>query len=450
MIKRLMEKYKRMSPNDKIVLRHTAGAFLVKGLSLCVSLFTIPAYLRFFHDEMALGLWFTVLSVLNWILNFDLGIGNGLRNHLTTALAEGRREDARRHISSAYLSVGGLVMVMSAIFLFAFSFVNWNAVFNIETQIVSSDALYLSVAIVFFGIMLQFFFKLISSVLYAMQKSSVNNFLNLATSVLTILCVTIIPSGSNDRNMIVMAVVHALAVLLPLLAATVVVFAQKRMRDIRPSLRFFSKTHAKGILSLGSVFLLVQVFYMLIMSTNDYLITALCSPDAVVDYQIYYKLFSLGGTVFALALTPIWSAVTKAFAEKDYAWIRSLYKKLCLLATLATACEFLIVPFLQLGVNLWLGDEAIQTSMVFGAVFAAQCSLMCWNSVLSSITNGLGKLKMQLIGFGVGAVFKIVLSWLFVQMTHSWIGVPLANVVALGIYCTAEPLYIRKLLKDKG
>ncbi len=448
-MKRWIEKYKHMSQNNKIVLRHTIGAFLVKGLSLCVSLFTMPAYLRFFHDEMALGLWFTVLSVLNWILNFDLGIGNGLRNHLTSALAEDRRDDARRYVSSAYLSIGALVLVMSAVFLFAFSFVNWNAVFNIETQVVSSKALYLSVAIVFFGIMLQFFFKLISSVLYAIQKSSINNFLNLITSILTVLCVMIIPSGSNDRNMIVMAIVHAVAVLLPLLVATVVVFAKKSMRDIRPSPRFFGKTHAKGILSLGGVFLLVQVFYMLIMSTNDYLITALYSPDAVVDYQIYYKLFSLGSMVFSLTLTPIWSAVTKAFAEKDYRWIRSLYKKLCLFAGIATVGEFLIIPFLQLGVNLWLGDEAIQTSVAFAAVFAIEGGLMCFNSVLSSITNGLGKLKTQLICFGIGAVLKIALSWIFVQTLDSWIGVPLATTVAVGLYCIAEPITINKLLKEK-
>ncbi len=448
MIEKITNKLKGLSGKDKIVLKNTLGAFTVKGLSLIVSLFTMPAYLKFFNDEMALGLWFTVLSVLTWILNFDLGIGNGLRNHLALSLAAKKHDDAHKYISSAYISIAAIVVLLSALFLVLFDFINWNAVFNIETAIVSQKALNLTVKIVFIGIMFQFLFKLISSVLYAMQKSSVNNFLSLITSVITVICVVSLPSGSNDRNIIVMAVVHALAVLIPLLAATAVVFLKKEMRPLAPSFHAFSLSHTKKILSLGTVFLLVQVFYMLIMSTNDYLITAFYSPDAVVDYQIYYKLFHLGSTVFALALTPIWSAVTKALAEKDFNWIRSLYKKLCFVALSATACEFLIIPFLQFGVDLWLREEAIKTSIPYAAVFAMMGSLLIWNSVFSSIANGLGKLKTQLICFGIGSVLKIFASWGLVMLLDSWIGVPIANVLSMGVYCVAEPFVIKKTLKS--
>ena len=158
------------------------------------------------------------------------------------------------------------------------------------------------------------------------------------------------------------------------------------------------------------------------------------------------KLFK--GTVFALALTPIWSAVTKAFAEKDLNWIRSLYKKLCVIALLATACEFLIIPFLQLGVNLWLREDAIKTSIPYAAIFAMMGSLLIWNSVFSNIANGLGKLKTQLICFGIGSVLKIFASWGLVMLLDSWIGVPIANVLAMSVYCIAEPFVIKKTLKS--
>ena len=82
------KKWDDISENNKIVLKNVMGAFLVKGLGVIVSLFTMPAYLRFFNNDIVLGLWFTVLSVLHWILNFDFGIGNGLRNHLSEELAK--------------------------------------------------------------------------------------------------------------------------------------------------------------------------------------------------------------------------------------------------------------------------------------------------------------------------------------------------------------------------
>ena len=57
-----------------------------------------------------------------------------------------------------------------------------------------------------------------------MQKSSINNFLVLCTNTMVLIATLVYPSGSNDTNVIVMAVIHAITVALPLLVATIVVF----------------------------------------------------------------------------------------------------------------------------------------------------------------------------------------------------------------------------------
>ena len=96
----ILARLKGISEKNTIIYKNVIGAFAVKGASLILSLFTMPAYMRFFEDEQILGVWFTLLSVLSWILNFDLGIGNGLRNNLTSALAMGDRNAAKEYISS--------------------------------------------------------------------------------------------------------------------------------------------------------------------------------------------------------------------------------------------------------------------------------------------------------------------------------------------------------------
>lgn len=449
MFKKVISKYKNMSENNKIVFSNVIGALGVKGLSLLVSLFTMPAYLRFFDDQAALGLWFTILSVLSWILNFDLGIGNGLRNHLSRTITQKDNEETKKYLSSAYLSIGVLCVFISVVFIFVFDFINWNKVFNISTDIVSSNALLLSVKIVFAGIMIQMFLRLINSVFYALQKSSVNNFLHLCGTVLALMCVLIIPSGNNDRNVIVMAIVHLIAVIIPLIVATVVAFCGKELKNAIPSIKAFSKKHAKEVLSLGGTFLFVQLAYMLIINTNEFLITYLTSSEEVVNYQIYHKLFTLGGTVFSLALTPVWSAVTKAFTEKNFNWINSLYKKLLLISGVGFLLEFLLIPFLQIFINLWLGAEAIKVNFAYGLAFAALGGLIMFNSAFSSIANGVGELRTQAIFFGIGAVAKIPIAWVLVNITNSWIGVVWANVIALLIYCLVQPLWLKKYL-DKN
>lgn len=449
MVKRFIEKFEGLSENNKIVVKNMLGAFAIKGISLLVSLFTMPAYLRFFNGEASLGLWFTILSVLNWILNFDLGIGNGLRNNLTKAITENRTEEARKYISSAYVSIGVLCGAISIVFIAFFDFIDWNRVFNVKASIVSPEALLVTVKIVFAGIMLQLFLKLITSIMYALQLSSVNNFLNLCTSVMNIIAVSLLPSDSNDDNMIVMAVVHTLSVVFPLILATAIIFSRERLRACAPSFRSFSFDHARAVLTLGGAFLFVQLTYMVVMNTNEYLINLFCGNSAVVDYQIYYKLFSLGATAFSLALTPVWSAVTKALAEMNYRWIKSIYKKMLLLAGVCGIIELMLVLFLQRFVNIWLGDAAVCVSRSYGFAFAMLCIFMIFNSVLSSVANGIAELKTQTICFAVGATLKVPIAWLLVKAMGSWIGVVWANVIVLCIYCIVQPITIDKNLKKK-
>ena len=173
------------------------------------------------------------------------------------------------------------------------------------------------------------------------------------------------------------------------------------------------------------MFLFIQLAYMVIMCTNEYMITWFTSNEHVVDYQIYHKLFTLGGTFFSLALTPIWSAVTKALTEKNYNWINSIYKKFLVISTIGVAVEFLLIPFLQIFINLWLGEDAINVNLTYGFAFASLGALMIFNSTFSSIANGVGELKTQAIFFGIGAITKIPLAWILVQVMQSWIGAPL-------------------------
>lgn len=448
MIKKVLEKLRNAGENDKIVYKNVLGAFLVKGCALFVTLYTLPSYIKFFNNDEVLGLWFTILSLLNWILNFDLGIGNGLRNHLSTAISLGNKEDVKRYISSAYISIGAIVTVLSVIFPFVIYKVDLNNLLSIEKTEISPKALYITAVIVFVGVMVQFWLKLINSVLYALQKSSVNNFLVLCTNVMILVVAVVFPSGTNDRNIIVMAIVHAVAVALPLLVATVSVFA-KKLRYAIPRIKYFSKEHGKKVLSLGGIFFFIQIAYMIIMSTNEFLITKTSGNADVVDYQAYYKLFSLASTVFALALTPLWSVITKAKAENNIGWIKSTYKKFMLLGGVFCIGEFGLVVLMEPLMKIWLGADSLPEISYFSGIMCALLGCaMIMNGVFSNIANGTGELKVQAVCFGIGAVLKIPLSYILVSLLGSWNGVVLANIICMGIYCIIQPISLIKYFKN--
>ena len=107
--------------NTRSVLTNAILSFGVKGVSLIIALFTTPAYMRYFSDNGVLGIWFTLLAVLSWILSCDMGIGNGLRNKLTITFSGGDDVQTKKLISSAYCLTGLLSFLSNLLIGMSFS-----------------------------------------------------------------------------------------------------------------------------------------------------------------------------------------------------------------------------------------------------------------------------------------------------------------------------------------
>jgi len=431
------------SDKDKVVIKNIVAAFVIKGGALLISFFSLPAYIRYFDNNEVLGVWYTILSVLTWILAFDFGIGNGLRNKLVGALVRNDKTEVKQNVSSAYFVIGGIVLLVTSLGSIVSPYINWNSVFNISETLVSPATMLFMVTCVFFTIMLQFFLRLISFVLYALQKSALNNLMALITSVTQLMFVILFPYVNTETNIKVLSVVYLLCVNVPLFIATIIIFATK-LKGCYPSFKFLNKSAAKSILQLGGVFFWNQIMYMLITNTNSILITKFIGPGSVVDYQIYYRLFLVPGMLFMLALTPMWSAITKAFEEKDGAWINKYFKLLNRLVMMVILCEFLIVPFLQILVNIWLGENTISINYINAMIFALFGSVFIYVSVLSTFACGMGKMKLQAIFFTIGVGVKFILIYIGFTLYNNWIIIVLSDIIILLPYCLFQLIAFKK------
>lgn len=444
----MLKKIRSLTGNNKTIALNVMGAFVVRGAALILSLFTMPAYLRFFNDNTTLGIWYTILSVLNWVLMFDLGLGNGLRNKLPACMIDKDRQKAKEYISSTYAGTCMVVLAWALIGVVVIRFVHWNTFLNIDEQSVSSYALRTSISITFGGVMLQFVLKTITSILYALQKSAVVNFLQLITSALTLILVSVIPSVGTEQNLIHMAIVNAVAANIPFLIATILVFLTE-LKGYAPHLKDVSIGRIKEVLNIGITLLWLTLVTMVISSTNELLITKMTNSSNVVYFQVYFKIFNTISSVFALALAPIWSAVTKASAEKQYSWIRKLYDRLLTMALGVFACELLVIPFMQILVNIWLGKNYIKVDYGIAAVFAVSSSIFFLHNVNTSVGNGMSFFQIQKKWMTFAAIIDIPLAWIFVKLTGSWVGIIVANILALLPFETIEILGFKKMIKDR-
>ena len=189
--------------------------------------------------------------------------------------------------------------------------------------------------------------------------------------------------------------------------------------------------------------------YMLLANTNPFLISWLSGPQYVVDFQIYSRPFGVVSSLFTLALTPIWSAVTEATAKADFVWIGRIFRRLSRLALIATFAIFAFVAALQPFVNLWLGRDSIDIDAVYGLAFAASASVFAWNGVISSIVNGTGALRIQARMLTIGVVLKIVVATTLTRATGDWIWIVLSDVVALMPYLIVQSAWLRRFTRRR-
>lgn len=428
---------------DQQVIKNMLGTFAIKGGAMFISLFTMPAYIRYFDNQIVLGLWFTVLSVMIWVLSFDFGIGNGLRNKLVGVIIAGDKKGIKTYISSAYIINAGIVIIITFLGFLISHFIDWNLIFNVDKNTISAETMLFTVRCIFTGVMLQFLLRLISSILYAMQKSAVTNLLALITSVTQLIFILLVPTYDIETNLKMLSLAYVAFVNVPLIGASIIVF-HTELSNCAPDFKCFDKFKAIGVLTLGGIFFWNQIMYMIITVTNEFFITQFSGPEYVVEYQIYNKLFTLVGSLFMLALVPMWSAITQALIEKDIVWLEKTYRMLNYMVILAVGCELSLIPFLQLIINIWLGRSTISVNYLFAIIFALYGSLFIYQSVLSTIVCGMGKIRLQAICYTVAVICKFVIVYFGMEICNSWVVVILANLLILLPYCILQPRYIKK------
>lgn len=447
-----MKKYKNKikkylkDPEEKNFIINVLMAFGVKGLSLLISVFATPLYIRYFNNNAVLGIWYTILSLLTWVSVADLGLGNGLRNKLTTVLAESKFGLAKKYISSTYAALFCIMMPLAIIGSIIIFKADLNSFFGVTNEEINRSALNCGVSILFIGITISFIIKPINNIIYALQKSSINNFISLCTSVIPLAYIIVSAPADSGTNFLRLSIIHVIAIEIPLIIATIIVFKGSIIQKCLPGLKYIELSVAKEMMGFGLQFFGAQIFFMMIMSTNELIISRLYNSAYVVQYNVYYKLFTLAGSIFTLALTPLWSKITRDLTLKKYKTIKNTLSVLYLFSGLAMLANFILVIALQRVLDIWLGSNTFEVDYVTAIIFAFFGGSYIFNTALTTVANGLGKMKSQIVIYSIGALFKLPVILLVRKFTDNWNVVTLYNAIVLTIFCVAEIMILKRMI----
>lgn len=363
----------------------------IKGADTLVYLLLVPLTLGYLN-AYEYGIWLTLNSILSWINSFDIGLGNGLRNKLAAAIAEGDKEKGRSYVSTTFFM---LIILMVIIFVVAsciIYIVDWYGILNVDEGTVSNLREIVLISFLFFCI--NFVLKFIGNVYQALQLPAINYLISFGGHLLSLVVIFIL-TKTIPGSLLWVAVVYSAAPPIVYAICYPVTFA-KLYPYLSPSLKLFDIRYLKELLSLSVLFFIIQIMGILLFSLSNVLISNMFGPDSVTPYNISNRYFSVVSLFFNLMLAPIWSAATDAYTKNDMQWIRnSIYTLVKFLAIVAVVIIIMIIvsDYVYL---LWVG-ESVEIPKTMSILMGIYIFIVLWSLSFSSILNGMSKLRLQTI-----------------------------------------------------
>ena len=394
-----------------LLKKNVFASFLLKGCSAFFVFMLVPLTLKCL-DAYQNGVWLAISSMLLWIDNMDIGLGNGLRNKLAEFLAEGNNKKARQAVSSTMFMLIAIIVPFTIRLEGIIASIDTYGFMNVDREIVGNYNSVLVVSSIL--VCTTFIFKFIGNLYLGLQMPAVSNLLVTCGQGLNLL-ITYLLYMSGKGSLLAIAISNTLSPLLVYLIAYPITFF-KVHPELRPSIRLVKMDAVKELFSLGWQFFFIQIASTLIFMTSNILLSQMFSPEVVTPYQICYKYFSILLIGFTIIIAPFWSASTDAFAQNDFGWINRAHRIMDRIMILMSAGTVGMIALSGIFYDIWL-DYDIEIPLHLTIAMAVYYLVIVFSMRYSYFLNGFGALRLQLICTVAAAVLfmplaKIVLEGL--------------------------------------
>ncbi|HSH52793.1 MAG TPA: hypothetical protein VK982_13795, partial [Bacteroidales bacterium] len=262
---------------------HTRGAkakrqvlysIIIQGFSIIIGLLYVPLLLEYLTQEKY-GIWLTLTSILGWFSFFDIGLGNGLRNKLTEALANGNLSLGKKLVSTTYVLLIAIFSIVLIAFHLSNFFLNWNSILNTKT--IENHELYILTSIVFTFFILRFIVQIISVIYLADQKPAFIKFITTLSNLISFIIILILTKFTVNGNLVLLGTIISVVPVILFVIISIISF-NTRYKKLKPSVNSVDFKESKGIVNLGVKFFFLQIAFIIIYTTSNIFITQFYGP----------------------------------------------------------------------------------------------------------------------------------------------------------------------------
>ncbi|MGJ5642342.1 lipopolysaccharide biosynthesis protein [Formosa sp. S-31] len=437
------------SLNDKSrtgkVKTQIGQSFIFKGINILVGFFYVPLLIQVLGQEKY-GIWLTLSVIFNWMSLFDLGLGNGLRNKLTPTFASNNDELGKIYVSTTYFYIFCIFIPLLFIFLLCNQFINWQQLLN--TSLFTKNELVLLTSTLFSMVIIRLITQNIVVIYQANQKSSIKDIVDGCASLLSFLLILFISKTEELGNLLLVGLIISGVPVLIYIIISQRAF-NREYQHLKPSFKYVDLKAGKGIFNLGANFFFLQISAMLLFMSSNFFVAQLYGPKEVVIYNSTYKYFQIFIVSYAIIANPIWSAVTDAFYQQDYLWLKRTLKKLKSISIIFSIGILIMLICSNVIFHFWLGSE-IKIPYLLKICMAAYAILLVIIMPFSVFLNGIGKIQLTTRLTYLEIVIYLVGIYCFDKLFHNSISITIAFLTSKLMMCIIQVIQVSKILNKKA
>jgi O-antigen/teichoic acid export membrane protein len=429
------ERYRRIAWSTAL---STAARFV----GLATSFISVPLVIGYLGNERY-GMWLTMSSLVATLGPLDLGIGLGLLTVVSDAYGRDDREAARRAISTAVAMLTMIAALAVVAFGVAYFVIPWARVFNVSSPTAVSEA-GPAAAVLLGAFALGLPLGIVGQVQLAHQSGYISSAWaivgNLGSFVALIAIIML--HGSLPLLVVALTFVGLIA------AALNGWFLFRRQRPwLMPRLRDVDLRAGRALLKTGSFFMVLQLAGMAAYGVDNIVISQILGADAVPEYAVPVKIFTLAPTLLSFALIPLWPAYRESMARGDAAWVkRTLRRSILLAAAFNIPSSLVLIVAGPLILQVWV-HGAVHPTLILLVGLGTWTIMNTLNGPFAMLLNGANIIGFQATCSVLMAIANVAISIYLVQRIGVSGAVYGSVISQLVFILIPEVWYVRRLLR---
>lgn len=430
----------------QVMVKNVVLSFFTKGSIAVIGLLLVPILLKLLSKE-EFGVWQTLSSILGWLYFMDIGLSNGFKNLFTQALAEQKIKKAVQYLSTTY----AIIILVSLLFILVFElinpFLNWSRILNFNGD--SLPYFNWVIQVVFISFAFKLTLSILNTTLIANQQFSASTFLDLYGNLIVLGLFTLMLQWGL-HSFFLIAFITSFAPLLVMFIASFYYYKMGSLKDYMPSIQNIDFALGRDLFGKGLQFFFIQISFVLMFTANNIIVAQLFGPEKVAELSIVHKYYSIPLMGFIIVLGPFWSGFTEAYFNKDNQWVQLTIKRLFGVWLLFMLVIWTMYFFFDEIAFFWLGKNIKETpGMIF--YYALFASINTFNSIFSYFLNGIGKVRIQLIGSVVLGILSVPISLMLCKLPFFGVnGVVVSNIVIMLVGTVLGPIQYYLIINNKA